>query len=74
MQVVANNQWWPGIAGKAMAIDLRVQWNESIGTHQYGPNTMDGVNIVVLMVTDTLQQNVGQEATAIDGENAFNMQ
>ena len=26
-------------AGKAMAIDLRVQWKESSGTHQYGLNT-----------------------------------
>ena len=44
---------------------------ESSGTHQYGLNTTDGVNMVVLMVTDTLQQNV-DGATAIDGENAFN--
>ena len=59
-------------AGKAMAIELRVQWKESSGVLQYGLNSTDGVNMVVLMVMDTLQQNVGQGATAIDGENAFN--
>ena len=59
-------------AGKAMAIELRVQWKESSGVHQYGLNTTDGVNMVVLMATDTLQQNVGHGATVIDGENAFN--
>ena len=59
-------------AGKALAIDLQIQRKESSGTHQYGLNTTDGVNMVVLMVTDTLQQNVGHGATAIDGEYAFN--
>ena len=59
-------------AGKAMAIDLRIQWKESAGPHQYGLNTADGVNMVVLMVTDTLQQNLGHCATAVDGQNAFN--
>ena len=55
-----------------MAIDLRIQWKESSGTHQYGLNTTEGVNMVVLIVTDTLQPNVGHGATAVDGENAFN--
>ena len=55
-----------------MAINLPIQWKESSGTHQYGLNTTDGVNMVVLIVTDTLQQHVGHGATAIDGENAFN--
>ena len=39
---------------------------------EYGLNTADGVNMVVLMVTDTLRQNVGHGVTAIDGDNAFN--
>ena len=54
-------------AGKAMAIDLHIQWKESSGTHQYGLNTTDGVNMVVLMVTDTLQQNVEHGVTVIEG-------
>ena len=30
------------------------------------------MNMVVLMVEDTLKQNVGHGAMAIDGKNAFN--
>ena len=32
----------------------------------------DGVNMVVLMVCDTLRQNIGHSATKVDGRNAFN--
>ena len=46
-------------AGKALAIDHKVPWKESSGRFQYGLNTPDGVNMVVLMVEDTLRQNVG---------------
>ena len=59
-------------AGKAMAIELRVPWKEASGRFQYGLNTPDGVNMVVLMVEDTLQQNAGHGAMAIDGQNTFN--
>ena len=59
-------------AGKALAIDHKVPWKESSGRFQYGLNTPDGVNMVVLMVEDTLRQNVGHGAMAVDGENAFN--
>ena len=38
------------IAGKAMAIEYRVPWNEASGRLQYGLNTPDGVNMVVLLV------------------------
>ena len=31
-----------------------------------------GVNLVVLMVEDSLKQNVGHGAIAVDGQNAFN--
>ena len=44
---------------------------ESAGPHQYGPDTADGVNMVVLMLPDTLQQNIGHGATAVDGQSAF---
>ena len=59
-------------AGKALATDHKVPWKESSGRFQYGLNTPDGVNMVVLMVEDTLRQNVGHGAMAVDGENAFN--
>ena len=59
-------------AGKALAIDHKVPWKESSGRFQYGLNTPDGVSVVVLMVEDTLGQNVGHGAMAVDGENAFN--
>ena len=59
-------------ADKAMAIDYRLPWKEAGGKVQYGLNTADGVNMVVLMVHDTLCQNVGQAATTVDGRNAFN--
>ena len=39
---------------------------------QYGLNTPDGVIMVVLMVEDTLKQNMGLSAMAVDGENVFN--
>ena len=59
-------------AVKAMAIDFKIPWKESSGRLQYGLNTPDGVNLVVLMVEDSLKQNVGHGAMAIDGQNAFN--
>ena len=43
-----------------------------VGMRKYGLNTPDEVNMVVLMVEDTLRQNVGHGAMAVDGENAFN--
>ena len=42
--------------GKAMAIEYRVAWKESSGRLQYGLNTPDGVNMVVLMVQDSLRK------------------
>ena len=44
------------VAGKAIAIDYRVPWKEAGGPFQYGLNTPDGVNMVILMVEDTLTQ------------------
>ena len=38
---------------------------ESSGRFQYGLNTPDGVNMVVLMVEDTLEHNVGHGDIAI---------
>jgi hypothetical protein len=60
------------IAGKAMAIEYRVPWKEASGRLQYGLNTPDGVNMVVLLVQETLEKNRGHCAMTIDGENAFN--
>ena len=60
------------VAGKAIAIDYRVPWKEAGGRHQYGLNTPDGVNMVILMVEDTICQNVSHGALAVDGQNAFN--
>ena len=40
-------------ARKAMGIELRIPWKESGGRFQNGLNTPDGVNMVVLIVTDT---------------------
>ena len=59
-------------SGKAIAIDHKVPWKEASGRFQYGLNTPDRVNMVVLMVEDTIKQNVGHGAAAVDGENAFN--
>ena len=44
----------------------------SRGKFQYGLNTPDGVNMVVLMIHDTLLQNADHSATTVDGRNAFN--
>ena len=60
------------VAGKAIAIDYRVPWKEAGGPFQYGLNTPDGVNMVILMVEDTLKQNINHGAMAVDGQNAFN--
>ena len=57
--------------GKTIAIDLSIPWKDSSETHQYGLNTLDEVNMMVLMATDLLQQNVGLAAAAIDGQNVF---
>ena len=59
-------------AAKAMTIEFRVRWKEASGRFQYGLNTPCAVNMVVLMAEDTLQQNAGHGAMAIDGPNAFN--
>ena len=60
------------VAGKAIAIDYRVPWKEAGGAFKYGLNTPDGVNMVILMVEDTLKQNINHGAMAVDGQNAFN--
>ena len=44
-------------AGKAMAIEYRLPWKESSGRLQYGLNTPDGVNMVVLMVQESLEKH-----------------
>ena len=59
-------------AGKVMAIEYRLPWKESSGRLQYGLNNPDGVNMVVLMVQDSLVKNIHHCAMAVDGENAFN--
>ena len=59
-------------AGKAMAIDFCLPGKEAGGRYQYGLNTPDGVNMVDLMVHDTLRQNAGHSTTTVDGRNAFN--
>ena len=53
-----------------MAVNFRVPWKESSGKFQYGLRMVS--NMVVLMAEDTLKQNVGHGAMAVDGENAFN--
>ena len=55
-----------------MAIEYRVPWNEASGRLQYGLNTPDGVNMVVLLVQETLEKNRDHCAMTVDGENAFN--
>ena len=59
-------------AGKAMAIEFRLPWKEAGGKFQYGLNTPDGVNMVILMIQDTLRQNADHSATTVDSRNAFN--
>ena len=44
-----------------MAIEYRVPWKDSSARFQYGLNTPDGLNMVVRMVEDTLQQNGGMD-------------
>ena len=46
------------VAGKAIVIDYRVPWKEAGGSFHYGLNTPDRVNMVILMVEDTLKQNI----------------
>ena len=69
---VAVSEVFRKAAGKALAIDHKVPCKESSGKFQYGLNIPDGVNMVVLTVEDTLKQNIGHGAMAVDGENAFN--
>ena len=45
------------IASKAMAIEFRIPWKESRGIFKYGLNTPEGVNVMVLMVQDSLAKN-----------------
>ena len=59
-------------AGKAMAIEHRLPWKESSSRLQYGLNTPDGVNMVVLMVQESLEKHRHHCAIAVGGENAFN--
>ena len=59
-------------AGKAFLIDHKIPWKESTGRFQYGLNSPDEVNMVVLMVEDTLGRNIGHGEIVVDGENAFN--
>ena len=48
-----------------MAITFRVpRKRQAVG--------LDGVNRVVLMVEDTLQQSAGHGVIAVDGQNSFN--
>ena len=55
---VASGEVLRKAAGKALAIDQKKPLKESSGRFQYGLNTPDGVNMVVLMVEDTMKQNV----------------
>ena len=57
-----------------MAFEYRLPWKESSGRLQYGLNTPDGVNMVVLMVHDSLVITINRHhcAMAVDGEHTFN--
>ena len=59
-------------AAKATVIEFRLSWKEAGGKFQYGLNTPDGVNMVVLLIHDTLRQNMDYSATTVDGRNTFN--
>ena len=58
-------------AGKATPIEYRLPWKEASGRLQYGLHTPDGVNMVVLMVQESLKKNRDHCAMAVDGENAL---
>ena len=59
------------VAGKAVAIEYKLQWKEAVGPIQYGVATSGGLDTVDLLTEDMLKKYSDFCAMSIDGRNAF---
>ena len=45
---------WRKLAGEVLSVEYHLPWKEAAGTKQYGLNTTDGVNMVLLITDEAL--------------------
>ena len=59
------------LAGKVLSVEYRLPWKEAAGTKQYGNNTADGVNMVLLITDEALLSAADICGLAVYGRNVF---